>query len=87
VNRADSGWQPSEIQFFQFEEQESENSPGQIVMAISFGEFQMRSLSDDLFRLEFNDSGEISETELYNQRIDLLSGNNRVAEGVGGTVR
>ena len=75
---------PVEIVFFKFDEETDQPGPS---MVIKFGPIREQSISSELFRIDANETGAIDETELYNERIDLLMGNQRVAEETGGTIR
>ncbi|MDB2686422.1 hypothetical protein N9Y42_04365 [Mariniblastus sp.] len=54
---------------------------------MKFGPIVEQSISEDSFCFDANETGAIDETELYTERIDLLMGNQRVAEETGGTIR
>ena len=74
---------PVEVVFFKFDSETNQPNPA---MTIKFGPIIEQSISSDLFRLDADESGAIDETELYNDRIDLLMGNQRVAEETGDTI-
>ena len=75
---------PVEVVFFKFDEETNQPRPS---MAVKFGPIHEQSISSELFRIDADETGAVDETELYNERIDLLMGNQRVAEETGGTIR
>lgn len=79
--------QPTAIQFFRFADDDPQEQPTENILTINFGPFQNRTLSDDLFRMDSNEAGAIDETQLYHDRIEMLSGKNRIAEDNGPTIR
>ncbi len=81
----DSGWEPVEILFFKFNEEVA--SPPSTAMSIKFAQIRRQSISADLFRFEFDETGAIDETEIYNRHIDVVTGKNRVAEETSGAIR
>jgi len=76
-------YSPVEVVFFKFDSENNQPTPS---MSIKFGPLTEQSISSDLFRIDA-ETGAIDETELYNERIDLLMGNQRVAEETGDTFR
>ena len=77
-------YSPVEVLFFKFDDETNQPKPS---MSIKFGPIVEQSISQDMFRIDAQESDAIDETELYNERIDLLMGNHRVAEETGGTIR
>ncbi|WP_148619022.1 hypothetical protein [Mariniblastus fucicola] len=78
-------WYPSEVMFIQFDtENGSKPKP---MISIKFGPLIQQSLSAELFQIDADETGAVNETELYNERIDLLTGKQRVAEEAGNAIR
>jgi hypothetical protein len=82
---ADAEWEPVEILFFKFDEKVA-NAPSP-AMSIKFTQIRRQSISTDMFRFEFDETGAIDETELYNRHIDIVTGKTRVAEEASGAIR
>ncbi len=83
-NQDSSGWQPVEILFFKFDGETKTPAP---TMSIQFGQIHHQSISAEFFRLDFDETGAIDETDLYNEHIDLMTGKHRVAEETGDAMR
>lgn len=75
---------PVEIVFFKFDAESNQPKPS---ITIRFGSIVEQSISADLFQIDADESGAVDETELYHDRIDLLMGNQRVAEQAGDAIR
>jgi len=78
-------WQPNEVTFFRFDAK-SGNQPTP-ALVIRFGMIHQQAVSEDLFRIDSDASDATDETELYNGRIDILTGKQRVADEASGTIR
>jgi len=85
LNDADTGLQPVEILFFKFN-QDAMDRPTPM-LSIKFQQIRHQSISADLFRFEYDETGAIDETDLYNEHIDLMTGKHRVAEEPSDVVR
>lgn len=78
-------WHPNEIAFFRFDT-ENDNQPTPILL-VRFGTILSQEIPEELFRIDETESSATDETELYNARIDVLSGKQRVADEASGTIR
>lgn len=78
-------WQPTEILFFQFDRQKS--SQPIPALTVRFGPVHQQSIAEELFQVDSNETDATDETDLYNERIDILTGRHRVAEDNGDRIR
>ena len=78
-------WHPKEVTFFRFDP-ENADRPDPILL-VRFGEIQYRPISAELFQINSDETDAKDETELYNERIDILTGKRRVAEEIGDKIR
>ena len=83
-SRSGTKYTPVEIAFFNFDDETKDPKP---MLAIKFGPMHEQSISQELFRINADETGATDETELYNDRIDLLMGSQRLAEETSDTIR
>lgn len=85
ANTSENGWQPAEIAFFKFDQDDSHQPT--VSMSIKFGQVHQQSISPKLFQLEFDEPGAVDETDIYNEHIDSMIGSYRLAEKSGDSAR
>ena len=80
-----NNWHPVEALFFKFDaKNEKQPTP---MMSIKFASILEQPISESLFRMDTDATGPVDETQLYNDRVNLLMANQRVAEEAGDTIR
>ncbi len=78
-------WQPGEIVFFRFDTDKT-NQPIP-ALTVKFDPIHQQSIADELFQIDGNETDAFDETDLYNDRIDILTGKHRVAEDSSDAIR
>jgi hypothetical protein len=86
-NLSGDSWAPDEVNFFQFKKGEAQENKIELAMSIRFSGIREQAINPDLFSLQAKDVPAKDETDLYNERIKLMAGSDRVADGASSEVR